>query len=145
MIIRTILATCFSILQHCCTWSPPSGFRHSQLESAWMILVRLCRIRIRPRGRSASFCTTIYRCLHGTTMEFLGKGFPCHVPYVMRHSPASTHKEVCSWIEENIQGCDHEPQSILFIIQWKVWILNHLLGLAYTLPSGLWMVGAAWS
>ena len=36
-----ILAMSFSILQHCCVRSSPSGFRHFQLESAWKICIRL--------------------------------------------------------------------------------------------------------
>ena len=54
MIIRTILATCFSILQRCCTRSLPSGFRYFQPESAR-------KIHARPHRRSALFRTTSVR------------------------------------------------------------------------------------
>ena len=82
-----MLAMCFSILQHCCAQSLPSGF-HFQPESTR-------KIRARPHGKSAATCTkftsasaedprhpcrriasfhtTIHGCLRGTTMEFLGK------------------------------------------------------------------------
>ena len=95
MIIPTILATCFSILQHCCAQSLPYGFHQSSrirtedlCQSAHKIRAHLhgktapaCAEFVsagaedpqHPYGRSVSFHTIIGVCLHGTTTKFLRK------------------------------------------------------------------------
>ena len=84
MIIQTILATCFSILQRCCAQSLPSGFRHLQTEFAW-------KICIHPRGRSAAPVRKIRVVPHNYPwvpawnnhrLPWKRLSLPCHVPYI---------------------------------------------------------------
>ena len=65
MTIQTNLAMSLSILQHCCTRSLPSDFRHFQPKSA--------EDSCPPCDRSASYRTTIQGCLRRTSTEFLRK------------------------------------------------------------------------
>ena len=75
MIIRMILAMCFSIL-HCCAQNLPSGLCHSQSKTAEDPQL--------PCGKSALDRTTICRCLSRTTTEKVT--FPRHVLYMHVHS-----------------------------------------------------------
>ena len=83
MIIRTIFVMSFSILQHCCAPSLPSGFRYFQTESAkdscppcGRIAANLQKICIVPHN----YPQVSARNNHRVPRKRLS--FPCHVPYI---------------------------------------------------------------
>ena len=71
MIMETILATCFLILQCCCARSSPSGFCHFQPKSARKICVRLPTRKIH---------VVPHNCTEQPQNSSEKVKFPCHVP-----------------------------------------------------------------